>query len=394
MRASDRHLAIAILLATLSYDLVFLLQSFIRPEVVHGSDFTVFYAAGRAVIEGKADLLYHSRAFTDYQSALLPDLLPAYMVPRPWLYPPFFLLLTVPLALLPFAISVWSFVAGTLALAMAAVGRFARSRLAGLAFIGAPGVVVAGVSGQNTLLSVALFMGGMSALDRRPVLAGISLGALAYKPQLAILVPVALIAGRRWSALISAVATGVALCVLSAALFGIGPWRDYLTGAGGTAELASSSYFDAYIPLMGSVYGAVRSLSGSHGIAMVVQVMAAALATAVVWWTWRRDTPLETPLELRSSVLAAATLLAAPYFMSYDGLIVAAPITPLLMRAARDGFGRGEFVVVIISWFLPLCIRAFNYLGLPLTPVLIMILLAMLLSRRAAANIRTPSLAD
>ena len=57
------------------------------------------------------------------------------------------------------------------------------------------------LAGQNTFLSLALFYGGMRLVDRAPAIAGILLGLLAYKPQLFLLIPVALLAARRWRVL-------------------------------------------------------------------------------------------------------------------------------------------------------------------------------------------------
>ena len=49
-------------------------------------------------------------------------------------------------------------------------------------------------------LDGGLFGGGLSLLERRPLLAGGLLGLMIYKPQLGLLIPVALLAGRHWRA--------------------------------------------------------------------------------------------------------------------------------------------------------------------------------------------------
>ena len=50
--------------------------------------------------------------------------------------------------------------------------------------------------GQNGFLTAALLGGALHWLDRRPWLAGVLIGCLAYKPQFGVLIPVALLAGR------------------------------------------------------------------------------------------------------------------------------------------------------------------------------------------------------
>ena len=85
-----------------------------------------------------------------------------------------------------------------------------------------PAVFVNAVGGQNGTWTAALFGGGLGLLDRRPIIAGSLLGLLIYKPQLGILIPIALLAGRRWQALAAAAATGAAASSPSV-WFGLGP---------------------------------------------------------------------------------------------------------------------------------------------------------------------------
>src|SRR5260370_28092721 len=54
------------------------------------------------------------------------------------------------------------------------------------------------IAGQNGFLTGALLGGSLLCLERQPVLAGILIGCLSYKPQFGILLPVALIAARQW----------------------------------------------------------------------------------------------------------------------------------------------------------------------------------------------------
>jgi hypothetical protein len=61
-------------------------------------------------------------------------------------------------------------------------------------------VFINAVGGQNNTWTAALFGGGLSLLERRPLLAGGLLGLLIYKPQFGLLIPVALLAGRHWRA--------------------------------------------------------------------------------------------------------------------------------------------------------------------------------------------------
>src|SRR5450759_1306515 len=84
------------------------------------------------------------------------------------------------------------------------------------------------IGGQNGAWSAALLGGGLSLLERRPVAAGMLFGLFVYKPHLALLIPVALIAGRQWRALIAAGVTTVIVLALSVVLFGPDVWADWL----------------------------------------------------------------------------------------------------------------------------------------------------------------------
>jgi len=59
-----------------------------------------------------------------------------------------------------------------------------------------PGTFQNFIQGQNGFLSAALLGGGLVILERFPLTGGMLLGALSYKPHLAALIPVALLAGR------------------------------------------------------------------------------------------------------------------------------------------------------------------------------------------------------
>ena len=78
--------------------------------------------------------------------------------------------------------------------------------------------------GQNGFLTASLLRASLLLLERRPVLAGVFIGCLTYKPQFGIFLPVALIAARQWRACVSAAVTVISLVAASAATFGVDGW--------------------------------------------------------------------------------------------------------------------------------------------------------------------------
>src|SRR5216683_8135079 len=113
------------------------------------------------------------------------------------------------LALLPYLAAFVTFQIVTLAFYIAVVQRILR--VSGwtwcIPLLAFPSVFWAVGLGQNAFLTAALFGLGTLLIDDRPMLAGVAFGLLCYKPHFGLLVPVALFAGRRWSAFLAAAAT-------------------------------------------------------------------------------------------------------------------------------------------------------------------------------------------
>ena len=95
------------------------------------------------------------------------------------------------------------------------VTRWASAKLARLVVAACPCVFVCATFGQNSLLTAALAAFAVGWVERKPVLAGICIGLLAAKPQMALLFPLVLIAARAWRVIAVAAVTAVLFTVLS-----------------------------------------------------------------------------------------------------------------------------------------------------------------------------------
>ena len=278
-----------------------------------GGDFLSFWAAGRLTLQGTPALAYDLAANEQVRLDIL-----ARDAPLPFGYPPPFLLAIAAFAFKPFwaAFATWVLVGSALYLA-------ASRRFAAFPYSAAqPTVFVNAVSGQNGFLSSAAFLGGMSMLASRPFLAGVVLGFLSLKPQLALLLPVALIAGREWRAIAGGIVAFVALTLLAvlalgwgtyAAFFAVAPYFTQTFAAGGWPynELASP-------------FASLRHLGVAAGPALAVHLAVALAATSLTAHAWYKRLPTRVP------ILAAATLLIPPYLFTYDTLLMVAPIGWLL----------------------------------------------------------------
>lgn len=281
------------------------------------ADFTVFWTAARF------NDIYNAEAITHAQRWILP----VETALRPFPYPPTGLLLIKPLGWFSYttALVVWTAL-GIIAFALALRLYGKRGWLALLA----PMVGMTVVVGQASLLLGAALAGGVALSKDRPVIAGALLGLLgAVKPQIAVLVPLALVCGRHWRALGTTVIVGASTIVASL-LLGSHLWLDWLNSLNGFLQQVQDENF--------------RHMNMAPGI------LFAPLGILAVWYVWTRT----DKAELRLLALVAGTCLSLPYLMEYD-LAAMAPAAAVLLldrdwRAIIIGFF--AFVVLWISPFI------------------------------------------
>jgi hypothetical protein len=231
----------------------------------------------------------------------------------PFPYPPFFLFALRPLESLPYAPAYLLALGGTLALYVwATVGGEWRSPLTAAALL-APATTIALVAGQAGFLAAALLIGGCRLLARRPVAAGVLFGLLGFKPQLGLLVPVALVAARKWRTLVTAALTILALSTASLWWFGPAAWSAWAAALSPYAGEFASARAATIGHLMPTVAEAASELGAGPAIADIVQIAAAALGAWTVWYGFRR-----APHSLAATALFVAMFLATPHAFVYD----------------------------------------------------------------------------
>src|SRR5207302_8005780 len=149
-------------------------------------------------------------------------------------YPPVFILLCATLARLPYLVAFVVFEGATLGLYLFVACRILgeRSGTALVALCAFPMVFWNIGLGQNGFLTAGLFGMATLLIDRRPVPAGLLFGALCYKPQFALLLPLALAAGGHWRAFAATAASAAAFVLLSLALFGADTWLAWFATIG------------------------------------------------------------------------------------------------------------------------------------------------------------------
>src|SRR3984957_15709122 len=96
-----------------------------------------------------------------------------------------------------------------------------------LLVLGFPSVLINIGHGQNGFLTAALLGGALVVLDRRPILAGIMIGLLIYKPQYGLMIPIALAVSGRWRAFAAAAATVAVATIATTLVFGVSVWHAF-----------------------------------------------------------------------------------------------------------------------------------------------------------------------
>jgi hypothetical protein len=160
---------------------------------------------------------------------------------------------------------------------------------------------------------------------QKPVLAGALFGCLVIKPQIGALVPIALVASRRWSAFFAAAVTAVGLCLLALAVFGPSAYAGFFAKLPLYASLARSGKWQW--TELASTYAFARALGLNDAAAMVVHSVGALAAATLTWRAWKYE------WSSAPALLAAASVLMSPYLFTYDALLLAIPFGFLLKRS-------------------------------------------------------------
>jgi hypothetical protein len=317
-------------------------------------DFMVFYTAARSCIEGHLALVFDGDALTATVNERFGAWLSAPLSLHPWVYPPLFLLLLIPFGLLPFAVAYGIFLIVTFVLLNCAVRCYVplgyQRLICAVSLLLSPATAFTVAVGQNAFMTSALLVGGFGLMRRAPLLAGALLGLLACKPQLWLLVPVALLAAREWRVLAGALGVACLFAVTSAVLLGPEPWRAWLM-----LMLRPNPLYEHWLQfgrLNGqSAYTEAVLLGVPANFASLLQVVVTLACAALVWWCFRLS---ELRDDLRLVVLLTATILAAPHVSNYDAVMVTVAVSLFLCRVLEDGFRFGDAVLIIAVWSIEL----------------------------------------
>jgi alpha-1,2-mannosyltransferase len=346
-----------------------------------GTDFSSFYAAGSLALEGRAADTYQPAAHYAREQRLFGETTPYYS----WNYPPVFLLIAAPLALLPYAFALALFQTAGLALyflviaAILAPARrhdpvIARNWLPVAAAF--PAVFINLGHGQNGFLTAGLLGAALVTLEQR-VISGLCFGLLCYKPQFALVIPVALLAASRWGVIASAALTVLVLMATSWCLFGTDSWTAFAASTETSRKVLLEQGSVGFEKLQ-SAFAAVRLWGGSIPLSYVVQGVVSALAVLATAWAWR----MSDNRALKAALLVSATALTSPHLLDYDLVLLAPALAFLTVVIEDDGARDYEKSLIALIWITPVLARsAAGLAGIPLGLFATLALFALILRR-------------
>jgi hypothetical protein len=279
--------------------------------VVWGRDFANAWTGGHLVNDGRLSKLYDVAAYQLYQRQLFGPI-----GQHSFSYPPITFPILAGLARLPYlaALTVWQ-VAGVAFFIWAAKPwwpeRLGPVWLAALT----PAALVNLWAGQYGFFIGGLFLLGWRQVELgRSILAGVCFGLMLIKPQLAVLVPLALALRREWRAIISAAITVFALIAASILAYGIQPWRDLVFGTG--------PFLAQLINARGSFFGFMSTSAAtaafSRGASLPLALGCQAVFTAGGLYAVVASAIRKAPIQEFALITATATFVVLPYGFNYD----------------------------------------------------------------------------
>ncbi|HMH61665.1 MAG TPA: glycosyltransferase family 87 protein [Bradyrhizobium sp.] len=339
-----------------------------------GTDFSNVYAAGTLIWQGRPAEAYEpARQHAAEKAVFGGREVPFYG----WLYPPFFFVVAFLVASLPYAWGLAIWLAASFAAYLAAMRAIVPRPETLLIAAAFPAVFINIGHGQNGFLTAALLGGALHWLDRRPWLAGVLIGLLAYKPQFGVLIPVALLAGGRWNTIGAAAATVAALVAVSFVTLGGGVWHAFADSMTFTQTVVLEPGGIGWEKIQ-STFSAMRMWGAGVRTAYAIQIALALMLAASLAWLWQSN----ALFELKASALATASLLATPYVLDYDLVVLAVAIVFFVRHGMNRGFHDYEISLLAAAWVMPLLSRAIaGATGIPLGLLVLLALYVFIVQR-------------
>jgi arabinofuranan 3-O-arabinosyltransferase len=314
------------------------------------TDFVNVWAAGRLVLEGHPALAYDWDVQKQIEVAQLGQNFIGHFA---WHYPPPFLFIAALLAQFPYPAAFIGWVSVSLVPYLVVMRAIVGRSFGLLLALAVPMLLNNVLVGQNGFLTAALIGGTLYLMPSRPVLSGICLGLLSYKPQYGLLFPLVLIAASQWTVFVTAGIVAVAMALVSWLAFGTESWQAFFHWMPMFSQAFLTEGKAPWWKLQ-SIFSMVRYLGGTEQLAWAFQWVMTATVAVVLTLMWRS----RISYSLKAAALATGTLMITPYLFMYDMTVLAIPVAFLVRIGLRSGFRSYELpalgcaVALIVSFIL------------------------------------------
>jgi hypothetical protein len=318
---------------------------FYRTDIPAGADFLQIWSGSSLALSGNPAMVYNLEALKRVETAVIGGDFINYLA---WHYPPSFLLLTLPLSLIPYLLALVAWIGITLAGLLVVVHIIAPHPLSIKLTLAFPATALNLFYGQGAFLITFLLGSGVLLLESSPILSGILFSLiLNYKPHLGLLALVALVAGRHWKALGAVIGSTAALMLASAAVFGLETWIAFYRNIHyAYSQLEANANF---WPRMPTIFATVRLQGGDVWLATVLQCIISGGAVILVCLIWRRN----YPLAVRGAVLVLGTLLCSPHAFEYDLTLLVLPLAWFAWENLQSNWRSLGGLLVFLVWLSP-----------------------------------------
>jgi hypothetical protein len=208
---------------------------------------------------------------------------------------------------------------------------------------------------------------------------------MAYKPQFGLMIPIALAAGGYWRSFAAAAVTAMLLTLVTTLVFGVQVWHAFFVGAEFTRTVVLEQGDTGWHKIQ-SIFSWARRWGAPVPLAYTIQGAATLVFAMATAWLWNG----KAPYPLKAAGLCLAAILATPYTLDYDMMVLAPAIAFLAADGMARGFGPWEKTALAALWLVPLVARTFPQVTLIPLGVPAMLAMFVLLLRRVELALALP----
>ncbi len=304
-------------------------QAHMLPE----NDFATFWYCGKLLVFHAAGQFGWHLAPTAWMRSTfqIPFVTPTPAFHLTWMYPPPMGILAILYSLLPLAAGYWIVRGVFFAIAAFLFRRAGLGWSAIILGLAGPAELLDLIGGQNGVLTGALMAASLLLIDKNPRLAGGFAGLLCFKPQIALALPLIILAGRRRAFFLTCAASAALFSLLTLPIEGIDAWTWFFAHSWrAPADFVARPFSQGFPASGATVFFMARSLHAGTRLAWGCQAFASLIAAGLIWRLWRRK---DVDALVRATLTILLWVPLTPYGYVYDLAGLSVLLAALFLRA-------------------------------------------------------------